>query len=69
MPDGKNGGLPNKVDDLFNKTKDNDAREDAAQDVYMGNKFLALRKSEIAKTAPDRAGIPSFYQIEKSGSR
>ena len=34
------------------------AREDAAQGVYMGNKFLALRKSEVAKVAPDRAGIP-----------
>ena len=32
------------------------AREDAAQGVYMGNKFLALRKSEVAKVAPDRAG-------------
>lgn len=31
------------------------AREDAAQNVYMGNKFLALRKSEVAKVAPDRA--------------
>ena len=30
------------------------AREDAAQNVYMGNKFLALRKSEVAKVAPDR---------------
>ena len=35
------------------------AREDAAQGIYMGNKFLALRKSEVAKVAPDRAGIPS----------
>ena len=35
------------------------AREDAAQGVYMGNKFLALRKSEVVKAAPDRAGIPS----------
>ena len=35
------------------------AREDAAQNVYMGNKFLALRKSEVAKVAPDRAGIPA----------
>ena len=35
------------------------AREDAAQGVYMGNKFLAPRKSEVAKVAPDRAGIPS----------
>ena len=33
------------------------AREDAAQNVYMGNKFLALRKSEVAKVAPDRAGV------------
>ena len=33
------------------------AREDAAQDVYMGNKFLALRKSEVAKVAPDRAAL------------
>lgn len=34
------------------------ARQDAAQNVYMGNKFLALRKSEVAKVAPDRAGFP-----------
>ena len=27
------------------------AREDAAQNVYMGNKFLALRKSEVAGVA------------------
>ncbi len=33
------------------------AREDAAQNVYMGNKFLALRKSEVAKVALDRAGV------------
>ncbi len=25
----------------------------------MGNKFLALRKSEVAKAAQDRASIPS----------
>ena len=31
------------------------AREDAAQNVYMGNKFLALRKSEVAKVAPNLA--------------
>lgn len=35
------------------------AREDAAQGVYMGNKFLALRKSEVAKVVSDRAGIPA----------
>ena len=34
-------------------------QQDAAQGVYMGNKFLALRKSEVAKVAPDRAGIPA----------
>ena len=33
------------------------AKEDAAQNVYMGNKFLALRKSEVAKVAPDRAAF------------
>ena len=33
------------------------AREDAAQGVYMGNKFLALRKSEVAKVAPDRSAL------------
>ena len=36
------------------------AREDAAQGIYMGNKFLALRKSEVAKAAPDRADLPGF---------
>ena len=33
------------------------AREDAAQGIYMGNKFLALRKSEVAKVAPDRVAL------------
>ena len=33
------------------------AREDAAQNVYMGNKFLTLRKSEVTKVAPDRAAL------------
>ena len=33
------------------------AREDAARGVYMGNKFLALRKSEVAKAAPDRTAL------------
>ena len=33
------------------------AKEDAAQNVYMGNKFLALRKSEVAKVAPDRDAL------------
>jgi hypothetical protein len=34
----------------------------------MGNKFLALRKSEVAKVAPDIAGIPGFRQIGGLGS-
>ena len=33
------------------------AREDAAQNVYMGNKFLTLRKSEVVKVAPDRSAL------------
>lgn len=33
------------------------AREDAAQNVYMGSKFLDLRKSEVAKVAPDRSAL------------
>ncbi|MCM1543431.1 MAG: hypothetical protein NC121_19555 [Blautia sp.] len=33
------------------------AKEDAAQNVYMGNQFLDLRKSEVAKVAPDRATL------------
>ncbi len=46
------------------------AREDAAQNVYMGNKFLALRKSEVAKVAPDRAsilGFPADWRIGEQG--
>ena len=46
------------------------AREDAEQGVYMGNKFLALRKSEVAKAAPDRAGIlgfPADWRIGEQG--
>ena len=45
------------------------AKEDAAQNVYMGNKFLALRKSEVAKVAPDRAGFPGFWQIGELGKQ
>ena len=33
------------------------AKEDAAQNIYMGNKFLALRKSEVSKVAPDRSAL------------
>ena len=45
------------------------AREDAAQNVYMGNKVLALRKSEVAKVAPNRAAlIGKFNQSMSSGN-
>ena len=53
------------------------AREDAAQNVYLGNKFLALRKSEVAKVAPDRAalmgkvsrGMADMEKIQKADER
>ncbi len=53
------------------------AKEDAAQNVYMGNQFLALRKSEVAKVAPDRAALmgkvnhsmANMKQIEEADRR
>ncbi len=33
------------------------AKEDVAQNVYMGEKFLNLRKSEVAKVAPNRTRL------------
>lgn len=33
------------------------AKEDAEQNIYMGNNFLALRKSEVTKVSPDRAAL------------
>ncbi len=41
------------------------AKEDAAQNVYMGNKFLALRKSEVSKVAPDRAALMGKVDMKK----
>ncbi len=35
----------------------------------MGNKFLTLRKSEVAKVAPDRVGISGFLADWESGNR
>ena len=46
-----------KLSDALREKITEYAREDAAQNVYMGNKFLALRKSEVAKVAPDRAAL------------
>ena len=43
------------------------AKEDAAQNVYMGNKFLALRKSEVAKVAPDRVALMGRMNRAMSG--
>ena len=33
------------------------AKEDAKKNVYMGERFKCLRKSEVAKVAPDRAAL------------
>ena len=46
-----------KLSDALREKITGYAREDAAQNVYMGNKFLALRKSEVAKVAPDRSAL------------
>ena len=58
-----------KLSDSLQKKITEYAREDAAQNVYMGNKFLALRKSEVAKVAPNRAAlIGKFNQSMSSGN-
>lgn len=45
------------------------AREDAKTNVYMGNEFTSLRKSEVAKVAPNRAAlIGKFNQSMSSGN-
>lgn len=46
-----------KLSDSLKETIIEYAKEDAAQNVYMGNRFLSLRKSEVAKVAPDRAAL------------
>ena len=46
-----------KVSDSLREKIIECAKEDAAQNVYMGNKFLALRKVEVAKVAPDRSAL------------
>ena len=46
-----------KLSDALREKITGYAKEDAAQNVYMGNKFLALRKSEVAKVAPDRSAL------------
>ena len=61
---GHHAGIPKasskrewKLSDSLREQIAGYAREDAAQGVYMGNKFLALRKSEVAKVAPDRSAL------------
>ena len=45
------------------------AREDAQSGIYMGNEFMNLRKSEVAKVAPNRAAlIGKFNQSRSSGN-
>lgn len=41
------------------------AREDAAQNIYMGNKFLALRKGKVAKGAPDREKLMGKFDMKE----
>jgi len=45
------------------------AKKDAKNNVYMGNEFMNLRKSEVAKVAPNRAAlIGRFSQSMSSGN-
>lgn len=45
------------------------AKKDAKNNVYMGNEFMSLRKSEVAKVAPNRAAlIGKFNQSMNSGN-
>ena len=53
----KSGKKDWKLSDSLRETITAYAREDAARNVYMGNKFLALRKSEVAKVAPNKSAL------------
>lgn len=45
------------------------AKKDAKNNVYMGNEFMNLRKSEVAKVAPNRAALmDKFNQSMSSGN-
>ena len=45
------------------------AKKDAKNNVYMGNEFMNLRKSEVAKVAPNRAALMGkFNQSMSSGN-
>lgn len=68
----KSGKKDWKLSDSLRETITAYAREDAARNVYMGNKFLALRKSEVAKVAPDRfalMGKVDMKEIQEADER
>ena len=45
------------------------AKKDAQDNVYMGNAFMNLRKTEVSKVAPNRAAlIGKFSQSMNSGN-
>ena len=55
------GSLKEKIVDL--------AKKDAQDNVYMGNAFMNLRKTEVSKVAPNRAAlIGKFSQSMNSGN-
>ncbi len=65
IPSGKSWKLSDSLREKITEY----AREDAARNVYMGNRFLALRKSEVARVAPDRAAlIGKLSQAMSSGN-
>lgn len=44
-------------------------KKDAKNNIYIGNKFMNLRKAEVAKVAPNRAVlIGKFNQLMSSGN-
>ena len=44
------------------------AREDAQSGIYMGDKFMALRRAEVRKVAPDRAALMRMFDPERSAN-
>lgn len=46
-----------KLTDSLKERIINLAKEDAKENVYMGKKFLSLRKSEVSKVSPNRSAL------------
>ena len=44
------------------------AKKDAQHNVYMGNKFMNLRKAEVGKVAPNRAALMGKLTQSMSGN-